>query len=350
MNRTTTRKLVGRACQKRIQMVGVPNTGGFTITVADIGTTSSITSVTSSNIQTALRALGGVMADCIVTNDFPDAGLRSFLVSIPSGDVGDFSTGTSTLQTASSEDVVISYVNSVASYIDPLGTITSLRADIGMFGDVIRYVASRAGQTVQSGSNLKLQADWVSSAEDDWIELWCDGTNWREKGRMIPLWASVFRTIAERGGSLAGGFGSGSRFLLRTGTPVSDSATSAAQTLFPIKPEKYPASVAGLTRKCRLFTWIISNGQAPGINFEFGLVSGSSPAGASGTVSFTASSVIAGTTVTHETLAANEMSRKESDDFDMPAAGMYAIRLRTTAANGAGADIVIGATLEWHYA
>jgi len=109
---------------------------------------------------------------------------------------------------------------------------------------------------------------------------------------------------------------------------ISGSATGGTvpPVLYYIQAADFP-TVQGLPPKMRVTAQMFVNDTAPTKSWVFGLYPVTTPAtsGAAGVRIYTAGTVVAGSTVTFTTPAADSMSIGMSADFAVPADGWYAI-------------------------
>ncbi len=109
-----------------------------------------------------------------------------------------------------------------------------------------------------------------------------------------------------------------------------------------------PADYAAGARvvKGRIRASALVNATAPAANYTVGLYPVTAAAGAAGVVSVTLGTLVAGTTVALTGLAAGSLNQVGSGDFNLPAAGWYALGVVTSAASAAGSSVAVRAALQ----
>lgn len=122
-------------------------------------------------------------------------------------------------------------------------------------------------------------------------------------------------------------------------------AAAAGDAVLYINPADY--TIGSLTNKYRIRASCLTNNVAPAQTLTVGLYPVTASAGASGTVSVTLDTVVAGSTIAFTTPAANTLSQNVTADFTAPAAGYYAIAVALTGATAASSNVAVGATLQF---
>ena len=117
-----------------------------------------------------------------------------------------------------------------------------------------------------------------------------------------------------------------------------------------LNPTDYP-TVNGVTTKLRLSATISTNPTAPGCSFTFGLYPLTRNGGGLATITWTVGTVISGSQPAQfVTPALNTLTNKQGTDFAIPAAGMYAIGVITTATSAAASYTNMNVILQYRNA
>jgi hypothetical protein len=158
---------------------------------------------------------------------------------------------------------------------------------------------------------------------------------------------ALYRTILNASGSHIAARAAGT-YLLGQGTAMSVSGTGALApvNLIYIDSGDFP-TVNGLTPKLRIRATITVNNVAPTGNFTVGLYPITSGAGGTGLKIYTVGTVVTGsqaTTVT--TPAGSSATHVTGSDFALPANGLYALAVLTTATVAASSLVHVVALLQ----
>lgn len=327
MNRSNTFLLGSRACVQALSLSSASITGGgFTITIPSVGTTASITTLSASAIQTAIRALAGmstVVVAAVGTTNY-------FTITFADGvAVGAITIPTNTLTNGGTPVTVTPSV--LQTGVSGTTPITTIAADASMVGDTVTFIATMAGVTMTNGSNLKLAADWVSSAAYDSITLTCDGTNWVERGRKSPAPSGSLRRIVAAGAAIWTPSDTAAVYTLRPGqttTPQKMTSASAYGVAGAFYLDPADLAESGRSVKFRLEADLLANATAPASSFLAALWQISAVAGAvQGNILPTVSEITAirPTAWTAGTVTANHMERRRTATAQTLSAGWYAM-------------------------
>jgi hypothetical protein len=112
---------------------------------------------------------------------------------------------------------------------------------------------------------------------------------------------------------------------------VSGSNAAAGKAAFYFDPDDY--AVAGSSTKLVLRMSILTNDTAPTSTFTASLAPLTAPAGAAANVTVSIGTNVTGSTAAIVAPLANTANVQESDDFDPPTAGQYALRIAISAYN-----------------
>jgi hypothetical protein len=186
---------------------------------------------------------------------------------------------------------------------------------------------------VQAGANVKATASNVSR---------------------VAANNSTYRTVALASASITAAVVAGTYALSFGGVAaVSGTGTAYPQALIVIKAADFP-TVDGLAPKLRLRGIVSCNDVAPTGNFTLGLYPVTRPgtSGGAGVCIYTLGTVVSGSNgATVSTPAADSMTDLTGGvDFALPADGVYAIGLVTTATIAASAHVHVNAILQMHNA
>ena len=117
-----------------------------------------------------------------------------------------------------------------------------------------------------------------------------------------------------------------------------------------LNPTDYP-TVNGVTTKLRISATISTNPTAPGCSFTFGLYPLTRNGGGLATITWTVGTVISGSQPAQfVTPALNTLTNTKGTDFAIPAAGMYAIGVITSATSAAASYTNMNAILQYRNA
>lgn len=107
--------------------------------------------------------------------------------------------------------------------------------------------------------------------------------------------------------------------------------------------------VAGKTTKLVIRAEYLANPTAPAMTTTVGLYPISTVGGAVGTITYTAGTVVTGSTIAFVSPAASSMNQGASVSFDFPAPGFYAVGFRNSAAPAANSLGALTTSLSWHH-
>lgn len=124
-----------------------------------------------------------------------------------------------------------------------------------------------------------------------------------------------------------------------TGYPVISSGGNAHWAVFYLDPADLLANTR--TSKLRLRASMITNANAPAINYVFGMYQATT-----GGATPTLSAVLTGSTVAMNAPAATSLIQGNSGAFNAPSAGFFVLGFTTSAAVPAGSGQAIGITLQ----
>tara|TARA_R110000868_G_C10634160_1_gene743490 strand:- start:143 stop:502 length:360 start_codon:yes stop_codon:yes gene_type:complete len=117
-----------------------------------------------------------------------------------------------------------------------------------------------------------------------------------------------------------------------------------------LNPTDYP-TVNGVTTKLRISATISTNNAAPGCSFTFGLYPLTRNGGGALTITWTIGTVISGSQPAQfVTPALNTITNTKGTDFAIPAAGMYAIGVITSATTAVNSYTNMNAILQYRNA
>ena len=166
-------------------------------------------------------------------------------------------------------------------------------------------------------------------------------------GNISPGNNSTYRTILTVEGSESGASSSTRVFSADGSSPIvpSSGSTNGMQFIY-IDPSDYP-TVGSLTTKLRIRGQILVNNTAPTRTFTLGLYPVTSPAGGAGAFTFSLGTVVTGSNgASVASPAANSINNLVGSDFDIPAAGLYAIGIVYSGALAVNSVIMINAQLQ----
>lgn len=147
---------------------------------------------------------------------------------------------------------------------------------------------------------------------------------------------SSYKSVLERGATIAGSTALATYLVPVDAAVIAVSDVNAGRMVGYLDPADYAA--APRTVKYRLSANLLVNATAPVSTFAFGLYPVTAVAGASGTVSVTLGTVIAGSVATFTSPSGSTLTAANSGDFTAPAAGHYAIGLVVSAGIPAAAS------------
>ena len=172
-----------------------------------------------------------------------------------------------------------------------------------------------------------------------------------DPGTVAEEHIALRHTLMHAAGSLLGGTTTGTRAFGLTGFSLFGSNITNPLHLIRLTPDDW--AVSGKTAWLRTRGTLMVNATAPGASCDFhlGLYPINSVAGASGGITYTAGSVLGEFTFNSGTaLSASTPYSGESAEFDVPAAGWYALALRLSGATmAAGSHIHATARLHIHH-
>lgn len=117
-------------------------------------------------------------------------------------------------------------------------------------------------------------------------------------------------------------------YVLETAVVASGSSTSQTPNVFSFAKADY--EVAGKTQKLRIRAQTLTNATKPTIKFTVGLYP-VTVAGGANEIAVTLGTVVSGSTIEFNEPAASTVTAKETSDFTIPADGVYALGVVTSA-------------------
>ena len=156
--------------------------------------------------------------------------------------------------------------------------------------------------------------------------------------------------IQQTQGHLTAAFVAGTYFRSDTSANGWNQTVSQLGAIMYLNPTDYP-TVNGVTTKLRISATISTNNAAPGCSFTFGLYPITRNGGGASTITWTIGTVISGSQPAQfVTPALNTLTNKQGTDFAIPAAGMYAIGVITTATTAVNSYTNMNAILQYRNA
>jgi hypothetical protein len=184
---------------------------------------------------------------------------------------------------------------------------------------------------------------WISGSFID------NGTNTRYTTGAVMLddVLNSYRTVY-RGGMILGSTAGAATYLMlpQAGTLLNADATSqSAVPVIYLDPADY--AVTGRATKYRVRATLLSNANAPTVNFTVGLYPLTGVAGATSLqITPTLGTVTSGSTVAFTAPSASSTNQSNSGDFTAPAAGYYALAVAVSGSPAANSGISIRAELQ----
>jgi len=156
--------------------------------------------------------------------------------------------------------------------------------------------------------------------------------------------------IQQTQGHIAASVAAGTYFRSDTSSNGWNQTVSQFGAIMYLNPTDYP-TVNGVTTKLRISATISTNAAAPGCSFTFGLYPLTRNSGGSLTITWTIGTVISGSQVAQfVTPALNTLTNTKGTDFAIPAAGMYAIGVITSATTATSSYTNMNAILQYRNA
>jgi len=156
--------------------------------------------------------------------------------------------------------------------------------------------------------------------------------------------------IQQTQGHIAASVAAGTYFRSDTSSNGWNQTVSQLGAIMYLNPTDYP-TVNGVTTKLRISATISTNAAAPGCSFTFGLYPLTRNSGGALTITWTIGTVISGSQVAQfVTPALNTLTNTKGTDFAIPAAGMYAIGVITTATTAVNSYTNMNAILQYRNA
>ena len=156
--------------------------------------------------------------------------------------------------------------------------------------------------------------------------------------------------IQQTQGHIAASVAAGTYFRSDTSSNGWNQTVSQFGAIMYLNPTDYP-TVNGVTTKLRISATISTNAAAPGCSFTFGLYPLTRNSGGALTITWTIGTVISGSQVAQfVTPALNTLTNTKGTDFAIPAAGMYAIGVITTATTAVNSYTNMNAILQYRNA
>ena len=156
--------------------------------------------------------------------------------------------------------------------------------------------------------------------------------------------------IQQTQGHIAASVAAGTYFRSDTSSNGWNQTVSQFGAIMYLNPTDYP-TVNGVTTKLRISATISTNAAAPGCSFTFGLYPLTRNSGGSLTITWTIGTVISGSQVAQfVTPALNTLTNTKGTDFAIPAAGMYAIGVITSATTAVNSYTNMNAILQYRNA
>jgi hypothetical protein len=156
--------------------------------------------------------------------------------------------------------------------------------------------------------------------------------------------------IQQTQGHLTAAFVAGTYFRSDTSANGWNQTVSQLGAIMYLNPTDYP-TVNGVTTKLRISATISTNNAAPGCSFTFGLYPITRNGGGASTITWTIGTVISGSQPAQfVTPALNTLTNKQGTDFAIPAAGMYAIGVITSATTAVNSYTNMNAILQYRNA
>jgi len=156
--------------------------------------------------------------------------------------------------------------------------------------------------------------------------------------------------IQQTQGHLTAAFVANTYFRSDTSANGWNQTVSQLGAIMYLNPTDYP-TVNGVTTKLRISATISTNNTAPGCSFTFGLYPITRNGGGPATITWTIGTVISGSQPAQfVTPALNTLTNKQGTDFAIPAAGMYAIGVITSATTAVNSYTNMNAILQYRNA
>lgn len=156
--------------------------------------------------------------------------------------------------------------------------------------------------------------------------------------------------IQQTQGHLAASVAAGTYFRSDTSSNGWNQTVSQLGAIMYLNPTDYP-TVNGVTTKLRISATISTNAAAPGCSFTFGLYPITRNGGGALTITWTIGTVISGSQPAQfVTPALNTLTNKQGIDFAIPAPGMYAIGVITSATTAVNSYTNMNAILQYRNA
>jgi len=156
--------------------------------------------------------------------------------------------------------------------------------------------------------------------------------------------------IQQTQGHIAASVAAGTYFRSDTSSNGWNQTVSQFGAIMYLNPTDYP-TVNGVTTKLRISATISTNAAAPGCSFTFGLYPLTRNSGGALTITWTIGTVISGSQVAQfVTPALNTLTNTKGTDFAIPAAGMYAIGVITSATTAVNSYTNMNAILQYRNA